>query len=190
MTRLAGMLCLALAAGACQRAPEQGPEPENAAEARTLDEFQERVEAYAAIHKRIEASLPALPAEATPTQIDEHQREFGKRLALARPTAKQGDLFTPDMETLVRRHLTRIFSAPDGPALKSSVNDENPVGIKFNINARYPDAVPMSTMPPDVLQILPKMPRELMYRFVGRALVIIDEQAHLIADYVPGVVPE
>ena len=67
--------------------------------------------------------------------------------------------------------------------------DENPVGITVKANQRYPDEVPISTMPPAVLKILPKMPEELEYRFVGRTLVIMDVHAHVIADFIPDAIP-
>jgi hypothetical protein len=38
--------------------------------------------------------------------------------------------------------------------------------------------------------MLPKMPEELEYRFVGRNLVIMDEHAHLIADFVSDAIPQ
>jgi hypothetical protein len=69
--------------------------------------------------------------------------------------------------------------------------DENPVGqVAVSVNQRYPDDVPISTMPPDVLQKLPKMPEDLEYRFVGRHLVILDTHAHLIVDFVTNAIPD
>jgi len=170
-------------------APPQGPTPASNEEARTLADFEQRVNDYAALHRKLEATLPKLPTEATPQQIDDNQRNLGKLVAQARPAAKQGDLFTPAMQTLIRDHFARIFKAKDGEDLKGSVMDENPLDIKVSANQRYPDAVPMSTMPPEVLQLLPKMPEELEYRFVGRHLVIMDVHAHLIVDFVPDAIP-
>jgi hypothetical protein len=68
--------------------------------------------------------------------------------------------------------------------------DENPVGTKVGVNDRYPDSIPRSTMPPEVLQVLPKMPEELEYRFVGDNLIILDPHAHLVVDYVPAALPK
>jgi hypothetical protein len=48
----------------------------------------------------------------------------------------------------------------------------------------------MATMPPAILAALPQMPEELEYRFVGAALVILDPHAHLIADFIPGALPQ
>ena len=46
--------------------------------------FGERVQAYADLHRKVEASLPTLPDEATPAAIDTHQRAFAARMAKAR----------------------------------------------------------------------------------------------------------
>jgi hypothetical protein len=68
--------------------------------------------------------------------------------------------------------------------------DENPTGLNIAVNERYPDEVPLSTMPPEVLEFLPKMPEELEFRFVGRDLIIMDPHAHLIVDFVRNAIPE
>ena len=39
--------------------------------------------------------------------------------------------------------------------------DENPVSVKLAVNGRYPDGVPLSTVPPQVLQTLPKLTEDL-----------------------------
>jgi hypothetical protein len=185
------LACTAVLSG-CRRAapdPGQGPTPADATEVQTLADFQRRVNDYASLHTRIEAGLPALPPEATPIQIDRHQRDFGAQLAAARASARHGDLMTPAMQVLVRRHLATVFGGADAADLKGSVMDENPVDVPIAVNGRYPDEVPLSTMPPEVLQMLPRMPEGLEYRFVGRNLVIMDEHAHLIADYTSDAIP-
>jgi hypothetical protein len=169
----------------------QGPPVQSTSDEQALQDFQKRVDAYVALHRKIEATLPHLPKEATPKQIDTNERLFGKQLAETRAGAKQGDLFSPAVQQIVRTHLTRMFAGKDGANLKASVMDENPlVNVKIAVNERYPDEVPLSTMPPEVLGLLPKMPEELEYRFVGRHLVIMDPHAHMIADFIPNVVPE
>lgn len=192
MKSFALVFLLLCGVAACDREPSvpQGPENVTADEQKTLDEFKIRVGHYVDLHKKAEAKLPSLPKDATPAQIDLNQRELGRLLADARTGAKQGELFTPAMETLLRKHLARVFNAPDGAAVKGSVMDENPVGMTLTINGRYPDEVPISTMPPGVLEKLPKMPEELEYRFVGRYLVILDTHAHLIADFVANAIPQ
>ena len=67
--------------------------------------------------------------------------------------------------------------------------DENPGVPKIVVNERYPDTVPLSTIPPQVLQGLPKLPEEMEFRFVGNTLVLMDVHAHIIADFIPDAFP-
>ena len=45
--------------------------------------------------------------------------------------------------------------------------------MKLAVNSRYPDEVPLSTMPPQVLAMLPKLPDDLEYRFIGTRLILL-----------------
>ena len=67
--------------------------------------------------------------------------------------------------------------------------DENPVSVKLAVNGRYPDEVPLSTVPPQVLAVLPKLPEELEYRFIGPRLILLDVHAHTVSDYIETVLP-
>ena len=190
--RSSAVLTVIAGLAACSRTPSppQGPAPVNDAEAETLADFKRRVDEYVVLHKKLEDRLPKLPNEATPTQIDVSQRELGKQIAEARAGAPQGELFTPAMAAIVRKHFARIFGGAgrrrrSGPRSWTRTRSAS----RSKSNQRYPDEVPMSTMPPTVLKILPKMPEELEYRFVGRTLVIMDVHAHLIADFIPDAIP-
>ena len=61
--------------------------------------------------------------------------------------------------------------------------DENPGRVRLHVNGRYPESVPVVTVPPQVLQGLPKLPEELEYRFVGDRLILLDVHADTIVDY-------
>ena len=71
---------------------------------------------------------------------------------------------------VVRRLMAQVFGGRDGAALKASIMDENPGPIRLTVNGRYPDTVPLSTVPPQVLQGLPELPEELEFRFIGAPL--------------------
>jgi hypothetical protein len=43
--------------------------------------------------------------------------------------------------------------------------------------------VPISTVPPQVLAALPRLPEELEYRFIQNSLILFDSHAHIIADF-------
>jgi hypothetical protein len=187
-TAVAGALVLSLGVllfGGRGRAQEAaGP-----ADAPVLVAFEQRVQAYMKLHREAEQQGPTLPKEASLEEIDRSQRALLQRVSSARAGARQGDVFTPPMEALVRRLLARVFGGPDGQQLLKSIMDENPEGITLTVNGRYPDDVPMATMPPDVLATLPKLPEGLEYRFVGEAFAIVDVPAHLIVDFIPNALP-
>ena len=164
--------------------------PLSEADAQALATMNDRLKAYVEVHKKIEESLPKLPKEATPQQIDQNQRLFEQRLRAERKSAKQGDVFTEEARPVIKRLLATVFAGADGKQLKASIMDENPTGISISVNGRYPDAVPISTVPPEVLQTLPKLTEDMEYRFVGDNLILLDAHAHIIADYIPDAIPK
>jgi len=159
------------------------------ADPKVIADFTERVQTYVDLHKKLEASLPSLPKEATPEQIDGNQRALAALIRSARATAKRGDIFTPAMTVYVKGLLKRVFSRPEGRQLRASIMDEYPGRITLQVNGRYPDTVPIASMPPEVLAALPKLVEELEYRFVGEQFILLDPHAHIIIDFVPGALP-
>jgi hypothetical protein len=172
--------------GASIDAADQKPAPRVNANAATIAEFKKRVDVYVALHKKLEGTLPKLPEQTDPYQIDKHQRALSRLIQDARKNAKQGDIFTPAMQRLVRSLLLPVFRGPDGRQLRAEIFDnESKVGVTLAVNGRYPDEIPISTVPPQVLAQLPKLPEELEYRFVQTNMILFDPHAHIIADFVP-----
>ena len=185
--------------GATSASPSSAPATERvvgpltAADADALATMNDRLKQYVELHIKIERSLPKLPKEATPQQIDTNQRSLEKLLREARATAKPGDLFTPEARPVINRLLASVFGGPDGKQLKASIMDENqasPSAVKLIVNSRYPDTVPLTTVPPQVLQTLPKLTEDLEYRFIGDSLILLDTHAHVIADFIEDVLPK
>lgn len=164
-------------------------EPRVNPDAKALSDFMNNVKHYVALHKKLEDTLPKLPKEATPQQIDQSQRALGRLMQQARAGAKPGDIFEKNARAVFRRLLLAVFSGPDAQQLKDSIMDENPGPIKLQVNGRYPDTIPLSTMPPQVLAFLPKLPEELEYRFIANRLILLDVHAHTIADYIENALP-
>jgi hypothetical protein len=180
---------------ATSKSPETAPPtkrvvgPLSEADAAALRTMNAALKRYVDLHQELEKDLPDLPNEATPEQIDKNQRTLEARMRQARRSAKPGELFTPEAQPVIRRLLTAVFEGPEGRLLIASIRDENPADMKVHVNMRYPDAVPLSTVPPEVLQTLPRLSEDLEYRFVGRHLILLDAHAHLIADYVENALP-
>jgi len=189
MLRAAATAAVLLLAGdnaASLDAAAQKPAPRVNPDAATLADFQKRVNGYVELHKKLEATLPKLPAQTDPYQIDSHQRALSRLIQEARKNAKPGDLFTPAMQRLIRSLLVPVFRGADGRQLRAEIFDNEFKGnVKLAVNSRYPDEVPISTVPPQVLAQLPKLPEDLEYRFVQTNMILFDPHAHLIADYVP-----
>jgi hypothetical protein len=53
------------------------------------------------------------------------------------------------------------------------------------INGTYPEDKPLSTVPPNILAVLPSLPDDIRYRFLGRHLILLDTRANLILDRMP-----
>lgn len=154
-------------------------------DAATIEAFKKRVDDYVALHKKLEATIPALPKQTTPQQVDAHERALAKLIQDARAAAKPGDIFQPAMQQLVRKLLAPVFTGKAGEQIKSEITDKEYKGnVKLVVNGRYPDDVPVSTMPPQVLAAMPKLPEELEYRFVLTNLILFDPHAHIIPDFV------
>lgn len=203
MTRALAAAALIATAIACMHAggsttadgttPQQPPATARPApggsDAQAIAEFNKRLEGYSALHNKLEKTLPSLSKETSSEVIEKHQRALEALLQEHRKTAQRGDLFTPNVERLIRRLLVQLFTGPDGGKLKATIMDENPVGVKLAINSRYPDDVPVSTMPPQVLALLPKLAEELEYRFIGDRLILLDVHAHTVADFIEKALP-
>ena len=156
--------------------------------AKTLVDYQERVKAYLDAQRRISADIPKLPDKATPEQIDARQRELGKRIMAARKGIKPGDIFGADVSALIRRSLAPMFKGAEGARNRAAIFEE-PHPVVPAVNVRYPDDVPLSTMPPDIMRVLPSVDPALEYRFIGRHLILLDVEAHLIIDVLDNAIP-
>jgi hypothetical protein len=168
----------------------RGVEPQATSDrdAQILEDFKKRVHEYVLLHQKLEAGIGKLPDKATPQQIDTFQRELGKAVVAARANAKQGDVFGPEASALIKRLFVTVFTGPHGARIKKEINDEPHPAVPA-VNARYPDDVPLSTMPPDVLKVLPTLEEEIEYRFIGRHLILLDSHAHMVVDLVPNAIP-
>jgi hypothetical protein len=184
----AALTLLAVAALA-QSAPQSG-QPRVNPDAALSVEFTKRVEAYVELRKKATEKVPALPKETTPEQIDTHQRALGQELERLRGRAQPGEIFTKEIRAYFRRQMERAFAGVEGRKLRETIMDENPGPIKLRVNGRYPDTVPLATMPPKVLAALPKLPQILEYRFIGERLILLDVPAHLVVDFIEDALPK
>jgi hypothetical protein len=184
-TAVATLLCVVPLSATQQKTTPSPAKPAVNSDAATLKDFLKRVDGYVALHKKLESQLPDLAKQTTPEAIDKHERALAALIQAQRKAAKPGDIFSPAMQRLVRNLLRPVFAGKDGMQIKNEILDNEYKGaVKLAVNGRYPDDVPISTVPPQVLAQLPKLPEELEYRFIRTNLILFDPHAHIIADFV------
>jgi hypothetical protein len=191
-TALTGLLAGGLA-GCARRTtpapPNTAPAPQVGDEQAVLL-FRKIVEDYAVLHRRLARTLPAVAGQASPADVHAQEVAFEKVIAAERKASKPGDLFIPQIQPLIRRVAGQMLSGPGGQPLLDTIKEESTEGrATARINARYPDNVPLSSVPAQLLSALPPLPEELEYRFVGRDLILLDTKARLVADVMPAVLP-
>lgn len=159
-------------------------------DARALDAFTDALNEYVALHRRLEKTLPPLPKQAAPTVVHAHELALAKLIATARPGAKEGAIFVAAVQPELRRICRELLTGPDGPALLETIREESAErAIQVRINERYPDEVPLSAVPYQLLKALPALPEELEYRFHGRHLMLLDANARMVVDLLRDVIP-
>jgi len=179
-------LCAVLAAGAAAGAQP----PAVNVDAQILAALSKRIHDYSDLHEKLERTLPPLSKDGPPAGVDAHQRALSTLLQKARPRAEHGDVFGPTARALIRRLLARALSGPDGAKLRGVIMEDNPGPLRVRVNGRLPDDAPRSTIPTQVLQMLPKLPEAVEYRFLGRRLLLVDTHALIVVDFVDDALPK
>jgi len=146
-----------------------------------LATFTTRLNSYVNFRASLEPGLPPLRVTTNPDEITHAERALARKIREARAAARQGDIFAPPLQTQIKRMLT-IEVDKDTMA---SITDDNPGAFEFKLNGTYPKDKPVSTMPPNVLQLLPPLAEGLEYRFVGGHLILRDRRANIILDDIP-----
>ena len=144
-------------------------------------DFSARIWRYSELRSELEKGLPGLKVTEDPREIRRAQRALAKRIRVARDGARQGDIFTAAIGVEFREVLRLEMDADTWAAIM----DDNPGEFSNRINGTYPGKRPLSTVPPNILARLPRLPEDIQYRFVGRHLVLLDTRANLILDRIP-----
>jgi hypothetical protein len=180
------ILLIAAAAGAGQAPKGTAGEKVNP-NAVAIKGFLDRVNDYVDLQKKVDNGLPKLSGDEDPSKIEAHQAAMAARIKIARANAKPGDIFgdiAPVMKTVIRddAHLRKLRDS-------RAVMEEVPKFDPPRINAAYPEKLPLATVPPLILDALPRLPEGLEYRFMGNDLILRDTKANLVADFINGAVP-
>jgi predicted phosphodiesterase len=159
------------------------------ADSEVVSQFEKRAQAYADLREQIESKLPPLAKKATAEEIEAHKITFLKSVQAARGGAKHGDIFTPAATTLIRSIIADEFRGKDRADFRKRVLQAENKGVPIKVNVPYPESKELLETPPTLLLVLPKLPKQLNYRFVGDYLLLVDRENELIIDYMSGALP-
>jgi hypothetical protein len=155
-----------------------------------FQEFSDRVQKYVQLHKSVEGTVPKLKATNEPELIVAHQKILARKIKAARAHAKRGDIFTPAAREDFLKAMASEFQGPQAPHAKATMKQGALLKeVHLHVNEIYPESIPYTSVPPTMLQKIPKLPEEVAYRAVSSDLVLLDVKANLVVDYLPGVIP-
>jgi predicted peroxiredoxin len=155
----------------------------------TVQTFEARVKEYSRMREEIEGKMPKLPKESTPEQIQAHETAFLAAVRAARAGAKPGAIFTPDAARYIRLTIKGKFKGKELQELRQTVREAETQGVPLRVNYPYPETKELVEMPPTLLLILPQLPKQVRYRFVGRNMMLVDRENGLILDYMLDALP-
>ena len=148
-----------------------------------IQEFKLRVNAYMEFRSDFVIFVPPKPSS-DPGAIEAASDALAMSLRAARPEARIGDIFTPEVAVAVRQRIQdALWQHRYSPAdLMLDITSEAPgAPAHLAVNERF-DWAFGAAMPGCLIAALPTLPRELQYRFVGGDLVLVDIDARLIVD--------
>jgi hypothetical protein len=191
MTRAATVVVLscgllAAALGGQQPTPGNKVNPDAA----LIQDFKQRIDTYVQLHKRLEKQAPPLKETEDPAKIKASQDALAAAIRRERASARQGEIFTPGIASLFRRLMYPEMKGQKGTETKEALKEDAPPPktVPMKVNARYPEAAPLPTVPPNLLASVPQLPEELEYRVVGRDLILRDVHANVIVDFIPNAI--
>jgi len=183
----APIICMVAFMVAAPRAAQEARPATVNPQAAALKGFQDRLNEYVALQKKVDDGLPKLSGKDDPSKIEAHQAAMAGRIKLARASAKRGDIFGPAEPAVmaVVRTDANLRTLREARAAMEEVPKFDPPAV----NTPYPEKAALATVPPLLLDALPRLPEGLEYRFMGNDLVLRDTRANLIADFINNAVP-
>ena len=176
-----------IAGQACSRKPVEAPEaaPRSQNEDRIIADFKARLAKYESVSGKLRGEVFPPGAETNAEEIHRRQKELAARIVAALPGWQQGNIFSPEIAALVKRRLAETMRGTEGANNRAAIFDDAPAAQKVVVMTEYPTGAPVATVPAEILKLMPVLPKELEYRFVGTDLILFDVSAYLMVDVIP-----
>ena len=161
-----------------------------AADEQALATFEAAVNEYAELHRRLARAWPPMGFSADPEQAEAAAEALRLALRDARPHSGLGGFFRPEVADVFRLRIANALRGDDADLAVIGwppEGDEDIDGWKPAINQPIPWGV--SGMRTPLTAVLPPLPSELGYRFIGRDLVLVDVHANLVVDILELALP-
>ena len=178
---MTAVLVAALHAAPAQKRPAN---PNAAAQA----DFQARLEKYIKLREDLANKLTPLSPTASAAELASRQESLAAALRDVRKNARQGDLIPQPVAAQIKRTVAADFRRRN-PTAKRAVFEEVPKTVQPVINKSLPDSAALATIPPLLLNELPRLPDNLQYRFIGHDIILLDGDTRLIMDFISNAVP-
>ena len=165
-------------------AQKQTASPTNP-DAAILADFNARLDNYVKKQRALLKDSP-IAEDATPAQIKARQDTIAAELRAIRKNAKQGDIITPEVAALFKRLMNpEVKEQPRETKQALEEEDGEVAQVNLKVNATWPESEPLTTVPANILAVLPQLPMDVEYRISNkRHLVLRDVDANIIVDYV------
>jgi hypothetical protein len=151
-------------------------------EASAVADFSRRVTAYIDLRKRATQDLPRLTRTDVPSEITTRENEIGNAIRVARAGVRPGDILTPGAARVFRQAIKDDFR--HRPRRGQQVMRDEIPHFHPKINQTYPSEWPLATFPATLLAKLPELPDGLEYRLLSEALILRDDNANIIVDFI------
>jgi hypothetical protein len=146
-------------------------------------DFRQRLDRYMELHDALQKQGTPPEQTADVGRNRASQAALAVRVRTERRNARQGEIFTPAIAEMLRRAMNPELRGPSTAGTRASIRDDAPPRFELHVNSVYPDGAPRSTVPGNVLEILPPLPGGLEYRIVDNHLVLLDVDAAVVLDY-------
>lgn len=155
-----------------------------------LDVLEARLEAYAALRRRVEGPLPPLRPTTDMHAVYARRAQLASAIKAARPDARRGDILTFSVAAHLRRVIRDALKGVDVEAMLLDLYGEHEMrrGFRPQVHDAYPEWATRA-MPAILLLALPPLPDDIEYRLIGYDLVLLDTRADLIIDVSPRTIP-
>jgi hypothetical protein len=176
------LMTVIVAGGCAGRTPGSGVN----SDAALLVDFENRIDRYMELREQAADAVPEADVVTDPAKLTAREQALSARIRALRANAKHGDIFTPAIRAHFRRLLAPELKGRQGRDVRATVREDAPApgAVPIEVNAKYPAGLPMSTTPPSLLLALPRLPAGLEYRLVGNDLLLLDQPADVIIDYI------